>query len=166
MAALFSFQIKKRRKGMILTFTNTLSTHSNFPPAFRHLSLFTAIDRSVSFFSISSNSDSRWISSLFIADTSLDNSSVLRRNSFVSDDMVVSIVSPPFPSGSATKVSWNRNTVNLDEENGRGGRKKIELTIFLLPTLSFCAPNLWIDAWIVSFRKEEEGERIIWNALL
>lgn len=90
----FFLSNQKRKKEMILTFTNTLSTHSNFPPAFRHLSLFTAIDRSASFFSISSNSDSRWTSSLFIADTSLDNSSVLRRNSFVSDDMVVSIVSP------------------------------------------------------------------------
>lgn len=116
MAAFFSFLFflnqtkKKKKKEAILTFTNTLSTHSNFPPAFRHLSLFTAIDRLASFFSISSNSDSLRISSPFIADTSLDNSSVLRRNSFVSDDMVVSIVSPP-PSGSSDKSFVETGTI-------------------------------------------------------
>ena len=70
-----------------------LSTHSNFPPAFKHLSFSTAIDRSVSFFSISCNSCSQETSSSFIADTSFDNSFVLRRNCLVSVDMVVSIVS-------------------------------------------------------------------------
>ena len=150
---------------ILLTFTSTLSTHSNFPPAFRHLSLFTAIDRSVSLFSISCNSEiSRWTSSLFIADTSLDNSSVLRRNSLVSDDMLVSIVSPPPPSGSDDKsFPWKfRDIVNHDEKKrGRGGRKEKSNRRFLLSTLSFLFAKFIITyvynrRIVESFWKEEE----------